>query len=154
MRKRVFGVKFSRSRKSRGALLRSLLRALILDGKVTTTKTKSKYLVSEFERLVNTAKASNLNARRRAMKILGNQKELIEPLFEKIVPTFVDKTGGFVKIIPLVARKGDSAERGRVEFTKPLISKKETPKTGEKDSKKAVSKKATKEVVKKKVNKK
>lgn len=140
MKKRVFGVKFSRNRKSRGALLRSLLRALILDGKVTTTKTKSKYLVREFEKLVNIAKPGDVNSKRKVVGLLGNQNELLGPLFEKIVPTFVDRKGGFVKTTPLVARKGDGAELSRVEFTKTLISPTKTKKS---ETKKLVSGKKT-----------
>lgn len=121
MRKRVFGQKLSRSRKGRVALLRSLLRALILNGKITTTKARTKYLVSEFDKLLNIAKKDGFNSRRVAMEVLGNQKDLISPLFGKIVPSFKDVQGGYLRVTPLVSRKGDSAPMGIVEFSRTLI---------------------------------
>lgn len=122
MRKRVFGQKLSRSRKGRVALLRSLLRALILNGKITTTKARTRYLVSEFDKLLNIAKKDGVNSRRSVMEVLGNQKELLNPLFGRVVPSFVGVQSGFLKVTPLVARKGDSAEMGMVEFSKTLIA--------------------------------
>ena len=157
MRKKVFGQKLSRSRKGRVALLRSLLRALILNGKITTTKARTKYLVSEFDKLLNIAKKDGVNSRRVVMQVLGNQKELITPLFGKIVPSFSGVQSGYLKVTPLVSRKGDSAEMGIVEFSRTLVvvtdTKKETKKVKkENNSKEKVS--AKKETLKKESKKK
>ena len=153
MRKRVFGQKLSRSRKGRVALLRSLLRALILNGKITTTKARSRYLVSEFDKLLNIAKKDGINSRRVALQVLGNQKELVEPLFTKIVPSFSEISSGYLKVTPLVSRKGDSSEMGMVEFSRTLIIVEKPTKKEEKNKKeKVIAKKEVKKPATKKAS--
>lgn len=49
MNKKVFGRKLSRSRPAREALFAQLTRALILNGKIVTTKAKAKAIQGDVE---------------------------------------------------------------------------------------------------------
>jgi len=76
MRKMVFGKKLSRGKKGREALLRSLVRAVVVSGKVVTTKAKAKAIVGQIDKIVTLAKKGTLDSRRRVLAYLGNDRRL------------------------------------------------------------------------------
>lgn len=120
MRKMVFGRKLGRARKSRIALFRGLIRALVLYGKISTTLAKSKSIQGEVDKLVSLGKKGSLSDRRNALKRLGNDRKTVDTLFNKIAPAFKEKMNGFTRIIPLPPRHGDMAEMTRLEWTKEI----------------------------------
>jgi large subunit ribosomal protein L17 len=101
MRKLIFGKKLSRNRKSRKALFRSLIRALVISGKIKTTSTKAKAIEKDLYKLIRLAKAESLSSRRKALEILGNDNLSVDKIFkEKFV---------YIKKTNLLPRKGDNA---------------------------------------------
>ena len=74
MRKRIVGRKFSRSAKSRRALLRALIVSLVKEGKITTTLAKSKEIARVVDKIFAIAKEGDLNARRRVLSKLANDR--------------------------------------------------------------------------------
>lgn len=116
MRKMVFGRKLSRGKKGREALLRSLIRALIVNGKIITTKAKAKAIIGQVDKLVTMAKEGSIAARRRALAYLANDRETTDKLFGEIVPVFKARKSGYARIIPLPNRKGDAAKMARLEW--------------------------------------
>ena len=144
MRKLVFGRHLSRSRKSRIALFRSLIRALTISGKIVTTKAKAKAIIPQVDKLITAAKKNSVSARRRVLSELGNDRKTTDLLFLKVVPAFSNRTSGFTRIILLPARQGDSAQMVRLEWSD-VVETKEKPKkeTVEKKGKKTLSKAKT-----------
>lgn len=120
MRKMVFGRKLSRGRKSREALFRSLIKALIIYGKIETTKAKAKAIQGDIDKVVMLAKAGSLASGRRVSAFLGNDRKLTEILFGKIAKTFSARPSGFTRMTLLPSRKGDAAEMARLEWTEPI----------------------------------
>lgn len=118
MRKRVFGKKLSRDKGARRALFRSLVRALVLHGRIVTTKAKAKAIQGQIDKLVNTAKKDNVSGQRAVLSYLGNDRETAESIVKKIAPTFEKRTSGFTRIIPLPERRGDLAQMVRLEWVK------------------------------------
>lgn len=116
MRKMVFGRQFSRGKKGRTALLRSLVRALVLSGKITTTKARAKAIQGQVDKYVSHAKKGNLALRRKVLAEMGNSRETVDVLFGKIAPAFKERKSGFTRIIPLPPRKGDQAQMARLEW--------------------------------------
>ena len=120
MRKKVFGRHFSRGRKAREALFRSLIKAVVVSGKITTTKAKAKAIQGQIDKMVSTAQENSLSARRRIAKDLGGERKLIEILFNQITPTFGERKSGFTRITLLPPRKGDNAQMARIEWVTPV----------------------------------
>jgi large subunit ribosomal protein L17 len=152
MKKKVFGRQLSRSRPAREALFASLIRAMILGGKMVTTRAKAKAMQGELEKIVTLAKKGDLAGRRRVLARLDNADDAVKALYQNVVPAFSDKNSGYSRLIPLPTRKGDRAEMVRMEWTEKIIKGEEVEnkKKGkkEKTEKEAKAKKVVKKVVK------
>ncbi len=127
MRHRKKSEKFSRSRAQRRALVKSLLRAIIINERIITTTSRAKYLRGELDSLITRAKANDLASHRLIYRKLGDHS-LVKRLFETITPRFKTETSGFTRIIQLSARKGDSAPLSIIELTKREPKKKKVAK--------------------------
>lgn len=128
MKKKVFGRKLSRSRPSREALFVSLARAMILNGKIVTTKAKAKAVQGNLEKFVTLAKKGDVNSRRWVLSNLDNSRDAVEVLFQKVAPVFSTRASGYTRLISLPTRKGDNAQMARIEWTEKIEMKEEKPK--------------------------
>lgn len=99
----------------RRALLRGLARAMILHEGIRTTEARAKELRRFVERLVTVSKRDDVHARRMAMRRLPDRL-LVEKLFAVYGPRYLDRPGGYTRIIKLGPRKGDAAPMARIEF--------------------------------------
>ena len=122
MRHRKKSEKFSRTHAPRKALVKSLLRALFIYERITTTESKAKGMRHWAERLINWAKNDNLHNRRLAFQYLCDHN-LVKRLFEVIGPRFKNVNGGYTRIFDLCFRPGDGARCSILELTK--LEKKE-----------------------------
>ena len=118
MRHLVKGRKLNRTASHRIALKRNLAMALIEHKTIKTTLPKAKELQGFVERLVTYAKKDSLHGRRLIMrKIRGKlKKEISNILIHEIAPNYVDRNGGYTRIIKLANRKNDNANRSLIEF--------------------------------------
>lgn len=121
MNKKVFGRKLSRSRPAREALFASLVRSLILNGKMETTKAKAKAVQGEVDKFVTLAKKADLQSKRIILAKLDNAWDALDALYQKVVPSFPNKTSGYTRIISLPTRRGDNARMVRMEWSQNLI---------------------------------
>jgi len=115
MRHRYGNKKLSRPTDQRIALLRSLVRSLILHGKIKTTDTRAKEARKLAEHLVTLGKDGSLHSRRLALRAL-NDRDVIKLVFDSIAPTFVDRVGGYTRITKLGIRRGDAAIVSQLEW--------------------------------------
>ena len=102
--------KLSRSASHRKALFMNLSREVIDHERIKTTEAKAKAVAPELERLITLAKRGDQHARRQAMSALGQDKFVVYKLFEEIAPRYVDREGGYTRILKLGPRKSDSTE--------------------------------------------
>ena len=118
MRHHKKGRKLNRTASHRKALLSNLAASLVIHKKIRTTDAKGKELKGFVERLVTYAKKGDVHGRRLIQKkILGKRgKEIANILIHDIAPTYVDRQGGYTRIIKLNNRKNDNAPVSLVEF--------------------------------------
>jgi large subunit ribosomal protein L17 len=95
--------------------MRGLAASILLHEGITTTEARAKELRRFVERLVTISKRDEVPARRLALQKLPNRL-LVQKLFEVYGPRYLDRPGGYTRIIRLGARKGDAAEMVRIEF--------------------------------------
>jgi len=116
MRNKVYGRRLSRSRSARKALFRSQVRALVLNGKISTTKAKAKALQPEIDKIMNLVSKGDHLAKRAVLSRLGNDRETMDDLFGKYKDLAKSRKSGFSRISKHPLRKGDRAETVSLEF--------------------------------------
>lgn len=99
----------------RKALMRNLAESLILHGSIRTTKAKAKALKTVVEPLVTKAKKGDLAQVRNIKKVLFT-REALQKLTKDIAPRYVERRGGYTRMIKLAPRANDAAEMVRIEF--------------------------------------
>lgn len=144
MRHRMAHRKLGRTSEHRKALLRNLCTSLIVNERLITTLPKAKELRPFAERaitlgkraLASEAPEAALHARRQAAAYFhtGNTNRVpdggykrpqaprtagvaaLDKLFDEIAARFVDRPGGYTRILKLGVRKGDGAEMALIEL--------------------------------------
>ncbi len=101
----------------RTSLLRNQVIVFIEHGHVTTTKARAKQVQRLAEKLVTIAREGNVfNARRRAKSLLPYKEEALVKLFMDIAPRYVNRPGGYTRMIPLGQRMSDTATMAKLEW--------------------------------------
>ena len=157
MRHRVAGRRLSRTSEHRLAMRRNLVASLIEHETISTTVKKAKEVKAFAEKLITLAKKGTLSARRRAIALLGNRDivnyedgkavkkgTIIGKLFSEIAPRYLDRPGGYTRIIRLSLRRlGDNGQLVLLQLIGQDESSKKTAKTAtKKSSRKKKAKKA------------
>jgi large subunit ribosomal protein L17 len=105
-------------------MLRNQTTALLRHEHLTTTVPRAKELRPFAERLITIAKRGvaegatsgrTLSARRLVLQDVQDQ-EVVSKLFETLAPRFASRPGGYMRILRLGFRRGDSAEIAQVEL--------------------------------------
>ena len=109
------------------AMKRSLVSALLYNDRIKTTEPRAKEIRADVDRIITWAKKGDLHSRRLAIAWLGNDKELVREVFEKVEQgMFADRQGGYTRIMKLGNRKGDNAPMVIMELcTEPVAKKAE-----------------------------
>ena len=124
MRHRVAGRRLSRTKEHRLAMRRNIVASLIQHETISTTIEKAKEVKPFADKLITLARKGTLSARRRAIALLGNRniienedgKEVkkgtvIGKLFSELGPRYLDRPGGYTRIIRLSLRRlGDNGQ--------------------------------------------
>lgn len=151
MRHRIAGRQLNRTAEHRLAMRRNLVASLIQHETISTTPEKAKEVKSFAEKLVTLAKKGTLAARRRAIMLLGNRDiidyedgkpvsrgTVIGKLFSDLGPRYLDRPGGYTRIIRLSMRRlGDNGRLVLLQFVgKDEGTKKQTKAAAKKASRK------------------
>ena len=133
MRHRSAGYKLGRDTEHRKALRRNLAIALLTHGQITTTVPKAKSVQPFVEKLITAARKGDLASRRRVLHSIGNPHlvrsqddpdlkrnkygeliggpRLVKALFDEIAPRYLDRSGGYTRIVRLSKnRLGDGSD--------------------------------------------
>lgn len=143
MRHRIAGRRLSRTSAHRLAMRRNIAASLFEHETVSTTAEKAKEVKPFVEKLITLGKNGTLAARRRAISLLGNRDiityendkavkkgTVIGKLFSEIAPRYLDRSGGYTRIIRLSLRRlGDNGHLVLLQLVGPEDSKKQSQRT-------------------------
>lgn len=120
MKHQIKGRKFSRVRKQRKALIKTLLGSLMLREKMTTTEAKAKEIRPLVDKIINKAKIISADKNKKTAIIRDLIKLLPEKAVKKITGEFIERfnsrQSGYSRIIKLEKRKSDGAKMAVIEF--------------------------------------
>jgi large subunit ribosomal protein L17 len=103
------GSKLAVTSSHKKAMLRNLVTALFLHERIETTLPKAKELVSYSEKLLTKAKKADLNAVR-AVSSEIHDKAVVKKVFDVLAPRYKERNGGYVQILKVGTRRGDSSD--------------------------------------------
>ena len=123
MRHGMVGRKLNRTASHRKAMFANMAASLIEHEQIVTTLPKAKEIRPIVEKLVTLGKKGSLHARRQAISQIGSA-ELVAKLFSAIAPRYVNRNGGYIRIMKAGFRHGDNAPLAVVEFVDRDVSAK------------------------------
>jgi large subunit ribosomal protein L17 len=135
MRHRKAGKELSRNTSHRRAMLRNMVTSLMKYDQIETTDTKAKTIRPVAEKMITLAKRGDLHARRQALSYMQD-KSATHRLFDEIKDRYLDRQGGYVRIVKKGFRKGDGAPVSVIQ----LLAVEEEKKTKKKEKKKKAEK--------------
>ena len=115
MRHGKSGRRLGRNSSHRKAMFRNMAASMIKHETIKTTVPKAKELRRVVEPLITLAKEDSVANRRLAFSRLRD-KEVVGKLFREIGPRFKDRPGGYLRILKIGNRPGDSAPMAIVEL--------------------------------------
>ncbi|WP_333805593.1 50S ribosomal protein L17 [Sulfurospirillum sp.] len=107
--------KLGRTSSHRAALLKNLAIAVIKYEKIETTLPKAKELRGFVEKLITQAGVGGDHAHKTIFAALQD-KECTKKLVNEIAPKYVERNGGYTRIIKTRIRKGDAAPMAFLEL--------------------------------------
>lgn len=125
MRHRVRGKQLSRTTSHRLALRRNQALSLFEHGAIRTTDIKAKELKAFVEKIITIARKNTLAARRAVVSMMNDRamadkkdldqladKTVVQKLFTEIAPRYVNRPGGYTRIIHISERRiGDAGKQ-------------------------------------------
>ncbi|MFB3079054.1 MAG: 50S ribosomal protein L17 [Lysobacterales bacterium] len=115
MRHMKSGRKLNRNSAHRKAMFRNMASSLFEHEVIKTTVPKAKELRRVAEPLITLAKEDSVAHRRLAFDRLRN-REIVTKLFNELGPRYLDRPGGYLRILKCGYRTGDKAPMAYVEL--------------------------------------
>jgi len=112
------------------AILRNQVTDLFRHGRITTTLAKAKELRRVADKMITLAKRGDLASRRRALAFIKD-KAIVRKLFTELRVRYMDRPGGYTRVIKLGPRRGDGAMMAIVELVEEKLSTKPSKKKRE-----------------------
>ena len=109
------GPRLGGSPKHQKHMLRNLAQELIWEERITTTVSRAKMMRPYTERIITKARTGTLHARRQILAQIEDT-EVVTKLFDEVAPRYVDRPGGYTRIVRVGPRRGDGAEMAIIEL--------------------------------------
>ncbi len=147
--------KLNKSIAHRRSMFANMCVSLIKHEQIRTTLPKAKELRPIIEKLITSARTNDLHTRRQALSFLRDEAA-VKKLFETLAPRYMERKGGYTRVLKAGFRFGDAAPMAIIEFVDRDVTAKgkdsgvvvevaeevEAPVEEEKKTKKASKKKA------------
>jgi len=92
-----------------------MVTSLLEHERIVTTTPKAKELRRLADRMITLAKRGDLHARRQAMAVIRS-KNVVAKLFEELKNEYLNREGGYTRIIKTGNRIGDAASMAIIEL--------------------------------------
>jgi large subunit ribosomal protein L17 len=115
MRHRNSGRQLNRNSAHREAMFRNMAASLLRHEVIRTTVPKAKELRRVAEPLITLAKSDSVHKRRLAFSRLRD-RDVVTKLFNELGPRYKERPGGYLRILKMGYRAGDSAPLALVEL--------------------------------------
>lgn len=139
MRHRKDTVKLGRTGSHLRCMFANMLKSLVEHGRIETTIPKAKELRRYADNMITLAKENTIYAKRKAraqmmirynkltskeqriakggdLSVYNNDRKVINKLFNELGPKFIDRKGGYTRIIRKDFQVGDNAPKCFIEF--------------------------------------
>jgi large subunit ribosomal protein L17 len=115
------GQRFGGDAAHQKAMFGNLVASLIAAEAIVTTEAKAKALRPVAERVITKAKKGQESPharqhQQRQVVAFIRDKDMAHKLFEEIGPRYMDRPGGYTRILKLGPRQGDNAPMARIEL--------------------------------------
>jgi large subunit ribosomal protein L17 len=115
MRHRKAGRRLGRTTSHRTAMIRNMVTSLLAHERIVTTTPKAKEVRRVADRMITLAKRGDLHARRQALAVIRD-KDVVARLFGELKDGYLDRNGGYTRIIRTGQRQGDAASMAILEL--------------------------------------
>jgi large subunit ribosomal protein L17 len=109
------GRRFGGSSAHQKSMMANLVASLIAAEGITTTEAKAKALRPIAEKMITKARKGGVHNHRQVVSFLRD-REMAAKLFDEIGPRYVDRPGGYTRILKVGPRHGDNAPMARIEL--------------------------------------
>lgn len=115
MRHKMAGNRLGRNTSHREAMIRNMVTSLLAHERIVTTAAKAKEVRKVADKMITLAKRGDLHARRQALAVVRD-KAVVAKLFDKLRADYLERNGGYTRIIRTGNRLGDAAEMAIIEL--------------------------------------
>ncbi len=107
--------KLGRATDHRKAMLRAMVTYLLENGKIETTVTRAKEVRSMAEKMITIGKSNSLHNKRQIYSFI-TKEAVAKKLIDEIAPGYIDRSGGYTRLVKTGPRRGDAAEMAIIEL--------------------------------------
>lgn len=127
MNHRKSGRRLGRTTSHRKAMVRNMVTSVLEHERIVTTTPKAKEVRRVVDKMITLGKRGDLHARRQALSFIRDKK-VVAKLFDTLSQEYMDRQGGYTRIIQTGNRVGDAAAMAILElvnYTEPEEGKEE-----------------------------
>lgn len=107
--------RFGGSAQHQKLMMANLVASLVAAEGIVTTEAKAKAVRPIAEKVITKARKGGLHNYRQVLAYLGDV-EMTTKLFEELGPRYVERPGGYTRILKLGPRQGDNAPMAKIEL--------------------------------------
>jgi large subunit ribosomal protein L17 len=107
--------RFGSSAQHQKLMMANLVASLVAAEGIVTTEAKAKAMRPIAERIITKSKKGGLHNYRQVLAYLGDV-EMTTKLFDDVGPRYVDRPGGYTRILKMGPRHGDNAPMAKIEL--------------------------------------
>ncbi len=109
------GARFGGSSQHQKLMMANLVASLIAAESIVTTEAKAKAMRPIAEKMITKAKKGGLHNHRQIIQFLDD-REIADKLMVDVGPRYVDRPGGYTRILKVSPRHGDNAPMAVIEL--------------------------------------